>query len=500
MSALAVRQSQVIDVKAEPASETPPFDLEAEAAVLTAVMLDPTAILKVVDFLRPEHFYSEAHRWAFAAVVDLHAKGSPIDSLHVRSWLRDRQRIAQVGGATAILGMLDASPAVANVRSHALIVHDKWRARLVIEACHRISAVGYGDYGETQTFCDRAARTMLDIAQRSAVGRTETNKEALGRIAKRMAEASEALRLGAAEQRRPARGIPTQIHSYDRLMCGLHAGHKTTIAAHPGVGKTALAMQIGWTVAERGVGVIVFSTEMSRDELLMREVSRRAEIPFGRLRAGELSSDQWSKFTKAASFMADLPLVIDDTSDINIDQVKASARGYADQMLATHKAPLGVAILDYVQNLRAAPDVVRAMRHEQLEHATKGFKAIVKDLGIAGIELAQRKPTEIDPKRKTHPKPTKGCCAGTSEIEKCADEVVYIHRNPREDHTGAIVGEDPKSVVFVITKHRGGEEGEIEMRFRGEYARFEDPNAPSVGSNPSRQYVDDGSTTLTDGL
>jgi replicative DNA helicase len=145
----------------------PPHDLEAEAAVLSACMLDPSAMDKITD-LKAEYFYSEAHRRIFEACFELKQAGHPVDVLQVNTWLKDRQRLAQVGGAGYLTEILDAAPVVANVGAYGRTIHEKFRIRQVILACQRVSAQGYVDYGEPQAFIDGAEQAIYNIARTSA--------------------------------------------------------------------------------------------------------------------------------------------------------------------------------------------------------------------------------------------------------------------------------------------------------------------------------------------
>jgi len=464
------------------AAHEPPHADRAERAVLSAVIADPTAMNRVADFLRPRHFFFERHAKIFEACTELHRANQAIDPTTIAEWLRDRKRLEQVG-FDYIADTIASSPAFGNVRDHALIVHGKWRARLVMQAADRVRLAGYGDYGDVQDYCDRAAKAMLDIARDTVVGRAESTAEALRRIAAEMTPSE--------EQRaaKSQRGIPTGLFSFDRLMNGIQPGRKLTIAALPGVGKTAFAMQLAWAVAERGVGVLMWSTEMTRDELVEREISRRGRIPFERVRTRSLEAEDWPRFTQAASRMAELPVIIDDTADIHIGQIQSATQGYADKLRADFKVPLGLVIIDYIQNLAVAPEASHKPTHEQVKHSTVEFARMLKRTGLAGIELAQRKPVPIDPKTKLRPKPTKGCVADSHWIERSTHGLAFLHRNPRYAVNGVVIGEDPTSIQFILAKQRGGREHDFELRFEGQFSSFTDPNAP--GGAPSRQYVDD---------
>src|SRR5690606_16568657 len=146
-------------------ARVPPHDLDAEAAVLSALLLDRDALDRVIDVLKPEHFYAEAHRRIYEAAVDLSSKGMPVDIVSVAGWLRDRDRLAQVGGAAYLGQLVDAVPAVAHLPVYARMVREKWRVRQLISTCQRVAAEAYGDVGEVQAFIDRAEQAIYEIAR-----------------------------------------------------------------------------------------------------------------------------------------------------------------------------------------------------------------------------------------------------------------------------------------------------------------------------------------------
>lgn len=492
--ALAKSSTRTIDVVVDEGEEplVPPFSLDAEAAVLSAVMLDKTAMGKVADFLRPKHFYSEAHRIIYAACELLHRECKPIDVVLVADVLRDRKRLEQAGGVAYMAQVLDASPVVTNVRDHALVVHDKWRARGIIAAAQRVAAQGYDDYGDAQGYADRAAKAMLDVARDTVLGKAESNLDTLKRIVKGIDARAKASESDSADDK-IAHGIPYGLPCIDRWTNGMHGTHKITISALPGVGKTALAMQLVFGAAERGVGGLVFSTEVGREELLEREICRRAGIDSTKLKATppQLTPLDWSKITQAASEIAKLPVVILDDAPIHIGQVAAATRAHLETFRVEHGAPLGIVCVDYVQNLSAPPELLGKKEHEVVKHSTVAFKNLLKETSLVGLELAQRKPgtATIDPRTKIRPRPGKTDVADSSWVSNAADVLLFIHRNPLIDDTGKVRGESRSDVSIIAPKQRGGSEFEERLVYDGANFRFRDPNDPG-GWTPSRQYVD----------
>lgn len=483
----------------------PPSDIDAEGSVLSAVMLDPAAMPKVIDFLQPEHFYSEAHRRIFEAARETFFAKEPIDAQTVASWLRARKRLEQVGGIQYIVMVLDASPVVQNVRAHAVAVHDAWRRRQVMLQCQRVATQAATSVGNVQSWCEGTARSFGEISAMDPVRPVESNEQALTRIL------SEAFAIGQANDDAPAAltGFPTGIYGLDRYLGGLRTSAKTTVAATTGVGKTALAIQAGVNIAKRGVGVHIFSTELKRVELLRRAMSCEADVDISpqRLKRRPLSEKEKAALKSAAVLLKSLPLKIDETPKLTIEQVAAATKAMKETMLLEHRVPLGVVMFDYAQRCEPSRHLMHKEKVEQIGHFTKGFKQLCQELEIAGLELAQAK--EADPKFKKPewPKASNGI-ADCSQIAKEADDLIFLVEG---DPTPP---DDPRKEVHAwIAKNRAGPKNiAIPLMYVGNRFRFVDPNEPNAASTPSRQYVDqlpeppsgrfddDGSDTLTAGL
>jgi replicative DNA helicase len=454
--------------------QIPPHDLDAEGAVLSALLIDDSCLHRIDSWLLPTHFYAEAHRWIYEAILAVSAKNATDERacmVRVATWLKDHDRLVQAGGMpylTETLGLCIVAATPHNISKYAETVYEKWRARQIIEKCRYFVAQGYVDYGDTQDYADRAAKELADIARASIAGDIEGNLAALKRIVGRLRDAQ--LPENATKLKS---GIPTGLHGYDYETGGLHSGHKTTIAALPGVGKTALALQIADHVASQNIGVLVMSNEMSRDECLERILARRARVDGRRIKAGTLTQREWDLITVAVAEIPRLPLVIDDTDGMTIGHVVTRMRREVERFCQTHGVPLGLVVLDWIQNLTREPQDRGLKENEFIKRCTKAFKDTLKELKIPGIETAQQKPSEIDRVTKLRPKPAKGSVADSSWIEKVAENVAYLHRNPMRNVHDKIVGEDPSSLTLIMTKNRGGEEGELQIRFAGATQQFE---------------------------
>lgn len=482
-----------------PEGAVPPSDPEAEAAVISAVILDVSAIPKVFDFLRPEHFFWEANRWIFEACVALFRAKAPLDEVTVASWLRERGRLEQAGGFGYLAGVLDGSPVVANVRQHAVAVHDAWRRRQVIARCQRILAQGYlGVPDGVQPWTEEATRALAQIASDNPLRPIETNEQALARLILEMVSPEER---AAGASGSAVSGFPTSIHGLDMILGGLHKGAKTTVAATTGGGKTVLAGQVARALGARGVGVLMFSTELKREEMLMRAVISEAGVPNDRVKHRQLRPVDREALTDAAKRVRALPWRIDETARLTIDELAATTRAVAEEMLMLHRVPLGLVIVDYIQRLEPPRHMLQKEKHEQIAYATKRFKMLCQELDIAGLELAQAKAPERG-KKAEKPSAASGI-ADSSVIAKEADNVVFLVPE------GEAHPNDPRQeVTAYVAKQRNGRKGEVRLMLRGDLFTFIDPNAPDPNRNPSRQFIDpapepvvrDDYNPLTEGL
>ncbi len=462
--------------------DVPPHDDIAERSTLSAVMLDASAMPKVADFLRAEHFFRRPNATLFEACAGLTADRDPIDLTTVHSWLSSRGRLAEAGGAGYISEVADGSPNVVNVRSHALAVHDCWRRRMVIAACQRAAATGYQSVGDVQKFCDDTVRTIAKLGNQNPGAPIETMSDALNRIlADAMGEASPD------PLKKPqALGVPTGIPSLDRLIGGLRRKAKTTIAAEKGGGKTALALQMAIHAAMAGIAVIMFSTELTQSELMSRAICLVGGVDRNLVKEKRLSQSDIDRLIAATARLKALPMHIDPTARLTPEQLRAKAETYAEKSMLVNRTPLGLVVVDYVQRL--APSAFMAQREErqQIAHATRELKILSQEMDVAVLELAQANP----PQQKGKQRVTRTMW-GSSVIGKESDEEIFIVPDPDCDPRSRV-----RAMTLDITKQRDGKLGEVFVRFVGPQFRFEDPNAERGA--PSRQYVD--TNPLTEGL
>jgi len=456
----------------------PPHDLDAEAAVLSAAMLDPSALDKVVE-LKPEHFYSEAHRRIYEACLELRQSGSPVDVVQVASYLKDRQRLAQVGGMPYLGQILDAAPVVANVGAYGRVIHEKYRIRQLILACQRVSAQGYGDYGEPQSFIDGAEQAIYNIARTSSKQSVEKLIEVMK---KSFARLNDAVARGG-----KITGVSTGFERFDRQTAGLHEGDLSIIAARPGMGKTSFVLNLAANIAkprhnelandpnnrwdEPGVGCVVFSLEMPREQLANRLICAEAKVDVSKMRTGALGASDWNKLTMAASTLGSLPIWIDDSPGLSLLELRAKVRRLQSEY-DTHDEngkkirKLGCVIIDYLQLMKGRDGV--NSREQEISEISRGLKGLAKELELPVIALSQLN-RAVETRSEKSKRPLISDLRESGAIEQDADNIIFIYR---DDYYNPDTPE-PNIAELIIAKQRNGPTGTVKVRFDKMWTRFD---------------------------
>ena len=458
----------------------PPHDLDAEAAVLSAVMIDQYALDKVLEFLKPEHFYSEAHRRIFEACVDLRGSGKPVDVVQVGTWLKDRDRIAQVGGMGYLTEVLNAAPVVANVAAYGRTIREKSRVRQLIATCQRVSAEGYIDYGDAQAFIDNAEQSIYEIARTPESSSVERLLDVMKKAFKQLQDA--------ANRGDRITGCPTGFARYDKLTAGLHDGDLSIVAARPGMGKTSFVLNVAVNVAspkgresandpsqkweDPGVGCVVFSLEMPREQLANRMICSEGRVDVGKLRSGYLGAQDWGRLTQAASFLGGLPIWIDDSPALSILELRAKVRRLQaeyDKADETGKKikRIGLVVVDYLQLMKGRDGV--NSREQEISEISRGLKGLAKELKISVIALSQLN-RAVETRNEKSKRPQLSDLRESGAIEQDADNICFIYR---DDYYNRETTTEPNVAELIIAKQRNGPTGTVKVRFDREYTRFD---------------------------
>src|SRR3989339_1061992 len=428
----------------------PPQNLQAEQSVIGSMLIDKNAIIKVVEFLRPDSFYRDAHRHIFEAILELFDKGEPVDLITVTEILRKNNTLEQAGGSVYVSDLLNSVPTAANVEYYAKIVEEKATLRKVIDAGTKMVGDAFDEPEDVDQVLDRAESSIFEIALK----RSREGFHKLDQILTKVLDKIDHL-YGKQEH---ITGIPTGYTDLDKLTAGFQNSDLIIIAARPSVGKTAFALNMAQNMAIKfKVPVAIFSLEMSKDQLAQRMLCSEAEIDAIRLKTATLSDTGWKKLTKALGRLSEAPIYIDDTASMTATEIRAKAR-----RLKMEKG-LGMIMIDYLQLMSGRGRVEN--RVQEISEISRSLKTLAREIDVPVIALSQlSRAVEQRPDRR----PRLSDLRESGEIEQTADLVMFIHR---EDYYNP-QAERGNIAEIIIAKQRNGPVGTIELVFRKELAKF----------------------------
>lgn len=458
------------------AGRVPPADTDAEAAVLSSILLSSDAFDTIQEVLTPDHFYVDANRRVYEAVLDLATKNRAIDTVSVAGHLRDRGRLDQVGGTPYLAHLVDATPAVAHVEEHARTIREKWRLRSLIATCQRFAAEGYGDCGDIQEFIDSAEQSIFELARVKAESDIVPVRDAI----------QQAFHvLTAARQRGGGvTGFSTGFSELDRRTSGMHKGDLYIVAGRPGMGKTSFVLNIAANVAapkyvpsgEPGVpprevtgdGVAFFSLEMPREQLASRLLASEARVDMSSLRSGQVSAEDWNKLTEAAARMGRLPLWLDDTPAISILDLRAKIRRLQAELRRHPDGPkeLGLVAIDYLQLMSGRKGV--NSREQEISEISRGLKQLAKEMQVPVIALSQLN-RSVETRATKDKRPQLSDLRESGAIEQDADAIMFIYRDEYYFEDSPAKGQ----AEVIVAKQRNGPTGTVNVRFTQQFTRFD---------------------------
>jgi replicative DNA helicase len=453
------------------AGRVPPQELAAERATLGAVLLNREALDRVVGILKPSHFYGGAHASIFEAALDLAAAGTPVDIVSIASWLRARDRLAQVGGPSYLAELADATPAVAHVEAHARLVIDAWRLRALIATCQKITAEGYGAITDRADFIASAEAAIMSCTGDAEEEQTPTLGEAI-------IERIDEILAG----RAAVGGVGTGLDDVDHQLGPMLPSNFVVIGAHSGIGKTSLAMQIAVNVASTWAidpettkagpaSVLVCSMEMSRKELADRAALAALGIDTSKAARGMLDDDEKAKLDALANRIharaAFSTLFVDDRPMLTPQQIRAKARRIATSARKAG-APLRLVVVDYVQLCDGtAGGRSHERREREVSFVAEQLKALAKELRIVVIGVAQ-----LNEDARTADRLPRGEDLRESKsIRAHADKVILMHNESAlarrtASRAEAVAGPArPEIVDVIVDKNRGVPEGSVCVAF-----------------------------------
>jgi replicative DNA helicase len=434
--------------------KVPPQNIEAEQAVLAGILINNDAMHDVVDILSADDFYREAHVCHFESMTQLYNDNEPIDVITLSHRLKEKDLLEKSGGMDYLASLVDAVSTSAGILYHAQIVRDLSVRRRLINQCALISESCFEGWQGTDELLDAAEQSIFDIAEERAGEGFIALHDVVTDSFKRLE--------GLSEQKGGVTGLTTGFKDFDDLTAGLQPSDLIVIAGRPSMGKTALALNVGYNAATlTGKSVAVFSLEMSKSQLGMRLLGFDAQIDIKNLRRGYFGGNDWAKLTQAANRLSELPLFIDDTSWLTVLDMKARCRRLKK------KNDLGLVIVDYLQLVQGRRSA--ESRQIEISEISRSLKALAKDLNVPVVAVSQLN-------RKVEDRPIKrpqlADLRESGAIEQDADLIAFIYK----DDSKAGTDEGPRDNVLTIeiAKQRNGPTGPFRLTFQKEYTRFRD--------------------------
>ncbi|MEG4588594.1 replicative DNA helicase [Microcoleus sp. MOSTC5] len=355
-------------------SDLMPTNIEAEEAILGGILIDPEAISRIAELLRPEFFAIAAHQVIYRSALGLFLQGQPTDLMTVTTSLTDRNQLEQVGGLTKLAQLVDRTVSAVNIDQYAVLVEDKYQRRKLIEAGNNIVQLGYETATPLETVLDRAEQEIFSITQERPQQDLVSIGETLNQTFQDLENRNEGLTLP---------GIPCGFYDLDAMTGGFQRSDLIIVAARPAMGKTAFCTNIAHHIAagQQKLPVAVFSLEMSKEQLVQRILSSEAKIESNRLRSGRISQNEWEPISTAIGNLSELPLFIDDTPSITVTEIRSKAR----RLQAEQGGALGLILLDYLQLMEGSSD----NRVQELSRITRSLKGLARELNVPIIALSQ---------------------------------------------------------------------------------------------------------------
>ena len=437
-----------------------PQNIEAEEAVLGAILVNPEVITKVVETLKPESFYKPAHKYVYEAMLQLFNTNERIDLVSVSDVLSYNSRLEAVGGRAFINDLSYKTITTSNIEYYARIVQEKAVKRSLINAGSEIVSFGY-DLNPIDESLENAEKLIFDIASRKATTDLHHIKELVlntyEKIEYRYEHKDELL------------GLRTDFYELDTITNGLQKSDLIILAARPSMGKTAFALNIAQNVAvKEKVPVAIFSLEMSKEQLVQRMLCSQAEVDTQRLKTGNMQSKDWDKLANAMNDFANAPIYIDDTSGATLTDIRAKCR-----RLKMEQADLGLIVIDYLQLMESSG---REDRMQQISAISRGLKTLARELDVPVIALSQLSRAV---ESRTDKRPMLSDLRESGAIEQDADIVMFIYRDEyykkteEEDEVTKAASKGESEII--IAKHRNGPVGTVKLLFQGNITKFKNP-------------------------
>lgn len=430
----------------------PPASVEAEQAVLGAMLLKPDAVTTAAEELSADDFYRETHRLIFEAMMELKERTEPVDLVTLTEQLKKADKLAKIGGIPALSLIANSVPTAANVHYHARIVHEKAQLRSLINAATEIAGAAYESADEVEDIMDSAEKRILAVSS----GKRSKDFVPLQDI---LLDTLEQIDLRY-NNKGSITGLPTGFTELDHLTAGLQKSDLILVAARPSMGKTAFTLNIAAHVVLRAKEpVAFFSLEMSKEQLVQRLLCSEGRIDSQRLRVGELEEKEWGDLIDTANRLSAAPLYIDDTPGITVMELRSKAR----RLKAEHG--LSLIVIDYLQLMQGRGNKNGDNRQQEISEISRSLKALARELNVPVIALSQLSRSVESRQIK---RPMLSDLRESGSLEQDADIVMFLYREDYYDPET----ENKNITEVIIAKHRNGPVDTVDLTFLKQFTKF----------------------------
>ena len=431
--------------------KVPPHDVEAEQAVLGSMLRDKDAVISAIEVLKEDDFYRTDNKSIYEAIMNLYNRAEPIDIITVKAELESLGKFEQVGGLEYLASLPDKVPTTANAMKYIKIVEEKSTLRNLIKTANEIIELGYDPTEDVSDIMEGAEKKIFNIMQNNDKKSYSPIKDILVDSFTQLEELY--------NRKQHITGVPSGFTELDYKTAGFHGSDLVLIAARPAMGKSAFALNIATNAAVRGnVPVVIFSLEMSKEQMVNRILCSEAMVDSNKVRTGKLEEDDWTKLAGSIGPLSDAEIYIDDTPGISVMEIRAKCR-----KLKLEKN-IGMVVIDYLQLVQGS-NKRNGSREQEISEISRSLKILAKELNVPVIALSQL--SRAVEQRPDH-RPMLSDLRESGAIEQDADIVIFLYRDDYYNKDS----EKKDIAEVIIAKHRGGSLGTVELLWLGSYTKF----------------------------
>ena len=430
----------------------PPNDVDAEQAVIGSMLTDKDAVISAIEVLKEEDFYREDNKTIYSAILNLYNRSEPIDIITLKSELTAMGMFEKIGGFEYIVGLPEKVPTTANVEKYINIVKEKSELRRLIKTANEIIEQGYDPTENIDDIMNNAEKKIFNIMQDKDQKGYSPIKDVLVDTFTELEQLY--------NQKQHITGVPTGFIDLDYKTAGLHNSDLVLIAARPAMGKSAFALNVATNAAVKAkVPVVLFSLEMSKEQMVNRILCSEAMVDSNKVRTGKIDDEDWIKLANTMGELSEAPIYIDDTPGISINEIRAKCR-----KLKLEKN-IGLVIIDYLQLVQGSSKRAQGSREQEISEISRSLKILAKEINVPVIALSQ---LSRAPEQRPDHRPMLSDLRESGAIEQDADIVMFLYRDDYYNEDS----EDKGLAEVILAKHRAGSTGTVKLVWLGNYTKF----------------------------